>query len=328
MPKDNYEPLKEYPKKVIDDLRDITGHSEVVCKKFLDASIKSRETTNDKKDILEWIATHFAPNMVMVGKEEYDKICADALKTIVSQNKIDFSGKQRPFFERLTNKISGYLAEHGVVELAKKHGVYLEVAHEEGNPEDFYGTDFPGIIRDGAVHKPNFSLGAKGSGVGSLWFEISHSQFIQANFHIFAKSIYEEDHLVGFLIESKYLSFDGMVERNQIEEHSLNTIYNQYPFKPIPVYVVGWVENNERRDEHKYKGKMGRTVYTITEYSGLLPKNYKETIRAKEGFNENTQIKFLSIDEFNKSKKMDLHVFNLGSFKKTKQQFNSFFKQF
>lgn len=326
--KDIYEPLEEYPKEVIKSLQDITGHSDLICKKFLGASIKSRETTNIKKDILDWIENHFAPNTVMIGKEQYEKICADALKTVVSQNKIDFSGKKRPFFEALTNKISGYMAEYGVVRLAGKHDAHLEVAHEEGNPEDFYGTDFPVINRDGTPRSPNFSMGAKGSGLGALWFEISHSQFVQADFHIFAKSIYEEDHLIGFLLESGYLSFDKMIEKNYLESHSLKKINCQYPFKPIPIYVVGWVENNKRRDEFKYKGKMGRTVFTITEYNGLLPKNYREVVRGNENLGEKTKISFLSIDEFNKSKNTDLHVFNLGSFKKTERQFNSFFGKF
>jgi len=325
---DSHSPLKEYPCDIISGMRDFTGQSELFCHKVIESAIKSRETTNDPQEIRNWMSNHFVPNTVIMCEDDYEEVFADSLMTIFSQKMTDFGGKQRKKADAIENKIGGYLAEKAIVKLAKNHGVHFELAHEQGNPEDFYATDFPKIKKEGRLQAPKFNMGAKGSGSGALWFEISHSQFVRSDFHIFAKSVFDGDHFFSYMLEGMQPKLNYLSKKGLISSQYIEMILESSRFKTIPIYVVGWVENNELRDEFEYKGVMKTKNYTINEYKGLLTRDYQNIVRKREGLNKESKVKFLSINEFDKSRKSDLQVFNLGSFKKTPQQFNHFFNKF
>lgn len=324
-----HRPLTKYPIALINAVRDITNQDEDQCKKIIDAAIKSGETSNCTKDISYWTDEYLYPNTVKITADDYDQMLSDALQTLHSQCRANFNGSIRTLFTALNDKITGYSMETGVVKLANKHNVYPKVAHQEGNPTDFYATDFPEVIENGITRRANINIGAKGSGVGALWLEVSLSQFIKSNFHIFAKSLSQKDHFYSYFNEyfmSNSLHMEKLVNKGYLE-HSLAKELAKDKFEPVFVYVVGYAENNKTNNEFKYKGKMGRNTYTINEYEGFLPKNYKEIIRKNEDLDEKTKVAFRGIGKFAKSDKTELQIYNLGSIKKTSEEFKSLFNK-
>lgn len=324
--KNNYKALKEYDKKIIEEIKEITNCKDEICKKIIDSAINSRETTNEKEDCIGWIRNQFEPNTVFIDEDSYSLIFFDSLKTLLSQVKISFGTRKRNIFDALSNKITGYMAEYGIKLLSRKYNFDLKLAHEDGNPEDFYEKDFVEVFKNGKWRAPKLNIGAKGSGANALWLDIPESQFKKSHVHIFAKSLYDDDHLANYLFQKIENVFDEGIKKGFFENAEKEKIINAYPFKPIPVYVPGFVKQDVEDKEIKYSGLMGLKIYKIHEYRGFLPKNYEKIILEKEGLDENyNKIEFLSIGKFVRSDKVDLRVWNVGSIKKTPKEWEMFF---
>lgn len=322
---DEYKPLKKYNEKIINSIKEITNCKKEICKKIIESAIKSRETTNKEEDCLDWVANQFEPNTVFIGEDSYSLIFFDSLKTLLSQVKISFGSRKRNIFDALSNKITGYMAEYGIKLLSQKYKIDLKLAHEDGNPEDFYEKDFVEVYKNGAWRKPNVNIGAKGSGANALWLDIPESQFKKSHVHIFAKSLYDDDHLANYLFQKIENVFDEGIKKRIFEVEEKKKIIEAYPFKPIPVYVPGFVKQDAQDKEIRYSGKMGIKIYKIHEYKGYLPKNYEKIIMEKEGLKDHNKIEFLSIGKFLRSDKIDLRVWNIGSIKKTPKEWETFF---
>ncbi len=323
---DKYKPLKNYDQKVLNSIKQITNCKDEICQKILESAIKSRETTNCKVDCQDWVDNQFEPNTVFIDKDSYKIIFFDALKTLVSQVKISFGSKRRNVLDALSNKITGYMAEQGFKLLSQKYNTDLKLAHEEGNPEDFYEKDFTEVYKDGSWRKPKINIGAKGSGANALWLDIPESQFKKSHVHIFAKSICDDDHLAGYLFEKISNIFDEGVEQGLLKIEEKQNLIESYTFKPIPVYIPGFAQQNIEDKEINYVGSMGIKIYKIHEYKGYLPKDYENIIIEKEGLDKNyNKIEFLSIGKFLRSDNADLRVWNIGSIKKTPKEWENFF---
>lgn len=311
--------LESYPDAIVQDLTAILGEDEATCVRVINAAIVGGETTNENSAIENWIHNQLKPNLVFLDKKDYTEQALDALKTLSTQVLTDFgTSRQRDFGQAWADKTRGYLGESAVVNfLRDKFQIESKLAHQQGKPEDFYDSDIAEINENGKYRSPRVFVGIKTTKFNGVWLDIAKEQFLKSNYHVQVKIGGGTSHLFSFFKEIGV--FEDHILKIGLEEKFLtqqeaDEIYSDIPdFKPIPSYITGFAVRDEEDGNFIYGGNLGRTHFTINSFKGLLPGNYEEQIKLKEGMTGG-RVKFESIGEFSSTGR---YVFNTGNLTRT-----------
>jgi len=238
--------------------------------------------------------------LVAANSDEYNEIVDDAEETISNQIRHGINKKQRTLADCLECKTFGYLGEYGVKKFAKSHGIEVNLAHQIGEPEQFFNRDIDSVVKDGVKRNPRKNIGIKSNGAGSVWIDIPRSQFLKSDQHMVCKVLTDRDHLSRTL-----LSFRPSAKPKK-----------RYEFVPIYVFLIGFVPRNYEVG-FTFSGTMARTVYTVHEASGIVPKNYAELIRRKERLiTKNPKVEFNTIKKFGRLDECEIFLTNLAQAEK------------
>jgi uncharacterized SAM-dependent methyltransferase len=89
------------------------------------------------------------------------------------------------------------------------------------------------------------------------------------------------------------------VDNNCINQLEADEIYNKVPsFRKIYGYIAGIVSSDVNKENYTYEGIMGRTNFTITNWSGKYEEDYLEIIKRDKGART---VKFAGIGNFTQS---------------------------
>lgn len=104
------------------------------------------------------------------------------------------------------------------------------------------------------------------------------------------------------------------VDQKYINQAEADEIYNKVPsFRKIYGYVAGLVSKETNPNDYVYDGKMGRTKYTIANWSGKYEERYLDDIKKAHGAQS---IAFVGIGKFSQSNR---YIFGLASLKSGEQ---------
>lgn len=320
-------PLSVYETHLLERIQSLLGEDKATAEKIISAAIQGRETKNGVADIEAWIENQLIPNTVLIDKDGYTEMCIDALKTTSTQVLTDFgTSRQRDFGQAWADMIRGYLGEFAVKEFLKtQFGLDTRLAHQRGIAETFYDSDISEVFKDGTWRKPKINIGVKTTKYNGLWLDVAKEQFLKSDIHVQVKIGGGSTHLFSFFKELSVfrdkilkVGLDG----NYLTQDESDQIWNDIPkFKPIPAYITGFAIRDLDYGKLDYDGHMAKIHYTIHTFRGLLPRDYKEQIKAREGVSGNGKVKFESIDEFSSS---DRYLFNTGSINRTRAEWESF----
>jgi len=307
--------LDRYPDTIVKELSSILGEDETVSTRVISAAITGSETKNDDTSIENWIHNQLKPNLIFLDRSAYTEQALDALKTLSTQVLTDFgTSRQRDFGQAWADKTRGYLGEAAVVLfLEKNFKISTRLAHQQGNPEDFYDSDIAEVGEGNSFRPPKVFVGIKTTKFNGVWLDIAKEQFLKSHYHVQVKIGGGTSHLFSFFKEIGV--FEDYILRVGLEEKFLtqkeaDDIYNDIPdFKPIPGYITGFAVREEEDGNYTYSGNKGTKNYTIKTFKGLLPTDYVEQIRENEGM-KNGSVKFESIGEFSSEGR---YVFNSGT---------------
>lgn len=320
-------PRKEYPEELVKLISENLGEDVNTSHRIISAAISGRETKNAESDIENWIKTQLLPNTILIDLPGYTEMCIDALKTISTQVLTDFgSSRQRDFGQAWSDTIRGYLGEYAVVKfLESKFGVRTKLAHQRGHADDFYNSDIAKVLDDGKWRSPRINIGIKTAKFNGLWLDVPKEQFSKADIHVQVKIGGGTTHLFSFfkelsVFEDKILKagLDGKF----LTQTESEQIWNDIPtFKPIAAYITGFAIRDNDYSKITYDGHLAIVKYTIHTFSGLLKKDYIETIKKHKGLSAKQKVEFESIGKFTSQ---DRFVFNTGSINRTQKEWKSF----
>ena len=307
--------LDSYPDTLVKELATILGEDELVAVRVISAAITGGETKNDDQSIENWIHQQLKPNLVFLDKKGYTEQALDALKTLSTQVLTDFgTSRQRDFGQAWADKTRGYLGEAAVVIFLKKNfNLDTRLAHQQGNPEDFYDSDIAEVKEGNDYRPPKIFMGIKTTKFNGVWLDIAKEQFLKSNYHIQVKIGGGTSHLFSFFKEIGVFEENILkvgLEENFLTQQEADQIYQDIPdFKPIPGYITGFAVRDEEDGNFIYGGNKGRTNYTINSFRGLLPSDWAEQIKSREGMSSGS-VKFESIGEFSSTGR---YLFNTGA---------------
>jgi len=238
----------------------------------------------------EWYKNRFSQRVVYIDEEGYAKMCIDALKILNKTAASDYgSSRQRDLGQLWGDMTRGYLAEFALAKFLKqKWNIDVELGHERGELADYLPADIHSVQKPGEENRtPNIKIGIKGSKWNGIWLDIPGAQFNHSDIHIFVKVGTSRDHLFAYF---KHISvFKDKILKKGMEVGSLNqveaqSLYDQLPtFEPVPAYITGFVPSDLEFKELDYKGRRGRTRFTITGWNGPIRAGDIELVREKEG---------------------------------------------
>ncbi len=321
--KRNDVPLKEYDKKLVDKVSSYLGEDSKASSKIISAAIQGRETKNEVSAIESWIDNQLIPNTLLISQDGYTEMCIDALKTISTQVLTDFgTSRKRDFGQAWADTIRGYLGEYAVTKfLEREFGLETQLAHQRGVPASFYNADISEVKEGNTWRKPQINIGIKTTKFNGLWLDVPKEQFAKSQIHILVKIGGGSTHLFSFFKELSVFKDKILkvgLEKKFLTESESEQIWNDIPkFKSIPAYIAGFAERDYPYKDLDYDGHFAKLHYTIHTFRGLLPRDYKDQIKKREGLSAKGRVKFESIDEFSKS---DMFLFNTGSIQRNKQQ--------
>jgi hypothetical protein len=311
--------LDNYPDTLINEVVELLGEDEATSAKVISAAISGGETKNDDASIENWIHIQLKPNLIFIDKSGYTEQALDALKTLSTQVLTDFgTSRQRDFGQAWADKTRGYLGEQAVVQfLSDKFKVETRLAHQQGNPEDFYDSDIAEVKDGGNFRPPRVFVGIKTTKFNGIWLDIAKEQFLKSNYHVQVKIGGGTSHLFSFFKEigvfEDHILKVGL-EQKFLTQQEADQIYRDIPdFKPIPGYITGFAIRSEEDGGFIYGGNKARLHYTINTFKGLLPRDYEEIIKKREKMSGGS-VKFQSIEKFSSS---DRYLFNTGNLVRT-----------
>ena len=318
--KRNDTPLTSYEPHLTDLISQALGEDKATAERIISAAIQGRETLNGEDDIENWINNQLIPNTVLIDKSGYTEMCIDALKTTSTQVLTDFgTSRQRDFGQAWADMIRGYLGEFAVtIFLEKNFGLKTKLAHQRGVASTFYDSDISEVFDGSKWRKPNINVGIKTTKYNGLWLDVVKEQFSKSDIHVQVKIGGGTTHLFSFFKELSVFKdkiLKAGLDGNFLTQGESDQIWNDIPtFKPIPAYITGFALRDYNYKPLDYDGHMAKIHYTIHTYQGLLPRDYREQIKKREGITAKGNVKFESIDEFSAS---DRFLFNTGSINRT-----------
>ncbi len=320
-------PRDEYPEKLINLISEKLGEDADTSKRIISAAISGRETKNSESAIEHWIESQLIPNTILIDQAGYTEMCIDALKTISTQVLTDFgSSRQRDFGQAWSDTIRGYLGEYAVVKfLELNFGIKTKLAHQRGFAEDFYNSDIAEVLDKDTWRAPHINIGIKTAKFNGLWLDVPKEQFSKADIHVQVKIGGGTTHLFSFFKELSVFKdkiLKAGLDGKYLTQSESEQIWNDIPpFKPVAAYITGFAIRDLDYSQMSYEGHLAIVKYTIHTFSGLLQKDYIETIKKREGLTAKQTVEFESIGKFTAH---DRFVFNTGSINRTKNEWESF----
>ncbi|MDO8645717.1 MAG: hypothetical protein Q7R42_03940 [Candidatus Planktophila sp.] len=323
-------PLATYEDHLLKQVSDALSENKSVAERIISAAIQGRETKNSVDAIENWISNQLIPNTVVIDRDGYTEMCIDALKTTSTQVLTDFgTSRQRDFGQAWSDMIRGYLGEFAVTKfLEQNFALQTKLAHQRGIAETFYDSDISEVLMVGLWRKPKINVGIKTTKYNGLWLDIAKEQFAKSHLHVQVKIGGGSTHLFSFFKELSVFKDKILkvgLEGNFLTPDESEQILNDIPdFKPISAYIAGFALRDFDYLPLDYDGHMAKIHFTIHTYKGLLPRNYREQIKEREGVSAKGNVKFESINEFSST---DRFLFNTGSIMKTKSEWQAIVNQ-
>lgn len=275
-------------------------------------------------DYAEWTKKRLLPNCVLIKKQEYSKMCINALKIVSATAPTDYgSSRQRDLGQLWADIIRGYLGEFAFKKfLESKWYLTASLGHEKGRLEEYLPQDIHGIkcLKDREFRLPKLKVGIKTIKWNGIWLDIPGNQFHHSDVHVLVKTGAGRDHLFAFFKEISVFK-DKILKRGLAEKiitkKESDIMFASLPnFSSIPAYICGFVlKSDYPKGKYFHKGKMGRKHYTITAWKGELRPEFLKKIIDNEKVPG--KIKFQSIEKFSHDK---MFLFNAGSLKWQKDQ--------
>ncbi len=289
------------------------------AEKIIEKAIAGGET--DDKNVHDWYVKRFKPNLVFIEKDDYARMCIDALKILGKTAATDFGGsRQRDLAQLWADMTRGYLGEQAIVQFLKeKFGIISELDHTKGKLEDYIQMDIKKVFVSNRWRSPNLKIGIKTTKWNGIWFDVPGAQFDHSDINILVKIGASRDHLFTFFKEISVFKDKILkvgIETGSLTEKEAKDLYDELPsFRPIPAYIAGFVTKDVPFKDLAYGGKMGRINYTITSWEGPIKAGDLEKIKSKNKVKG--KISFLSIGSFAHDAG---YLFNTGNLRWKKEE--------
>lgn len=254
----------------------------------IQAAVVGRECGRDHESIRRWIRDRLIPNTVFIDREGYFAMCIAALRTVPSTVATDFgSSRQRDLGQIWGDKTRGYLGELALkIFLLEKYAVEVDLAHEEGELEEFLASDIAKVRTDGEWREPDLRIGVKTTKMNGIWLDIPNNQFNHSDVHVAVKLAVPTNHLFSFMKSVGVFRnniLDLGIKKGHVDEAEANRIDDLIPdLERIPAYVCGVADAREPFASLPYEGHMGTKNFTIDGWNGPRQSGDLETIRLKE----------------------------------------------
>jgi hypothetical protein len=299
-------------------LKDFEDMDMLVATQFISKAYEVRVFKDTSYDSLsDWYFNKFKPNVFLLDEDEYTEASIQSLKIQFLIAGTDFgTSRQRDMGQKWSDTIRGYLGELGLKQLlANRFNIDIELGHEPGRLEDYLDLDIRQVknISDTSYRNPNINVSIKTTKSNGVWLDIPGDQFSHSDLYVLALIGVDVNHLFSFF---KHLSvFKDKVLKKGVDNNCINQleadeIYNKVPsFRKIYGYIAGLVSSDINKDDYTYEGIMGRTNFTITNWSGKYEEDYLEIVKSDKGARS---VKFAGIGSFTQSNR---HIYGLAGLK-------------
>jgi len=307
-------------------LKDFVDMDMLVATQFISKAYEVRvfKNTSDES-LVDWYDKKFKPNVFLLDEDEYTEASIQALKIQFLIAGTDFgTSRQRDMGQKWSDTIRGYLGELGLKQLLhNRFNIDIELGHEPGVLEEYLDLDIPQVRKGGEFEyrKPLINVSIKTTKSNGVWLDIPGDQFSHSDLYVLALIGVDVNHLFSFF---KHLSvFKDKVLKKGVDNHCINQleadeIYNKVPsFKKIYGYIAGLVSSDTNINDYTYDGIMGRTNFTITNWSGKYEEVYLENVKRDKGARS---VKFAGIGTFTQSNR---HIFGLAGLKNSEKDWKN-----
>ncbi|MBI5177879.1 MAG: hypothetical protein HZA04_01300 [Nitrospinae bacterium] len=268
----------------------------------------------DENEPEEWITQRLLPNTVFIGKDDYARMCINALKILSNVAATDYgSSRQRDMGQLWADMMRGYLGEIAFLKFLEKWNVKARLDHEKRTLEDYLPMDIHEVQFDGVPPRPpKLRISVKTTKWNGIWLDIPGGQFNHSDIHVLVKVGVGRDHLFAFFKEisvfrDKILKIGE--EAGSLTKAESARLYDALPsFKEIPAYITGFAKRDLPYSDLPYVGKKGRKNYTITGWNGPIRPGDLEEIKRREKIDG--KIQFTGIGEFSHDQG---YLFNTGT---------------
>ena len=280
------------------------------------------------ENLPNWLDQRFIPNRVEINRDEYAKMCVNALKSVSNIAATDYgTSRQRDFGQLWADMIRGYLGEIAFVKFLKnKWGIEADLGHEKGALSDYLPLDIHEVRRPPEnFRKPKINISIKTTKWNGIWLDIPGEQFSHSDVHVFVKVGVGRDHLFAFFKEISV--FDKILKIGEdvgsLDRDESNRLLKTLPsFSPINAYICGFADKSSDYEELSYSGKTGRKNYTIEGWNGPIRSGDLEKLKVKESIQGKAE--FLGIGKFSHEQG---YLFNAGSLKWNMNDWDSVIKK-
>lgn len=298
----------------INELKNKLNLDDDELEAIFDKAIAGGEVEN-MEEIDHWVNTRLLPNCVVISKEEYARMCVNALKIIPHVAATDYgTSRQRDMGQLWADLIRGYLGELAFLKFLKHHwNIDADLGHEKGSLKEYLPMDIHEVIFPGKPPRPpKLKISIKATKWNGIWLDIPGDQFNHSDIHLLVKVGVGRDHLFAFFKEisvfrDKVLKIGedvGSLTKGESEK-----LFESLPsFKPIPAYICGFVKKSADYRKLPYFGKKGRNNFTITGWNGSILQGDLDKIKKRETIEGS--VKFLGIGEFSHDQGF---LFNTGN---------------
>ena len=307
---------------LVEEIEGQLGLDRLEAVAVIQAAVVGLECDRNAESINEWIQGRLIPNTVFIEKDGYLSMCIAALRTVPTTVATDFgSSRQRDLGQIWGDKTRGYLGEYALkLYLNDKYAVEVDLAHEQGQLDDFLASDVARVKSNGVWREPDLKVGVKTTKMNGIWLDIPNNQFNHSDVHVAVKLAVPTNHLFSFMksvgvFEDKILKLG--ISNGHIDETEARRINEIIPdLKRIPAYVCGIADARVEYDQLPYGGHKGTKNFKIDAWKGERKIGDLEEIRKREGA---AKAEFERIGVFSHEVG---YLFNTGSLEWTSSSWN------
>ena len=292
---------------------------------IIEKAVAGGET--DVKNLEEWYTKRFKPNLVFIKKDDYARMCIDALKILGKTAATDYGGsRQRDLAQLWADMTRGYLGEQAIVQFLKeKFNIDSEFDHSKGDLKDYIQMDIKKVLISNKWREPKLKIGIKTTKWNGIWFDIPGAQFHHSDINVLVKIGASREHLFTLFKEisvfkDKILKIG--VEVGSLTEKEAKDLYDELPsFQPITAYITGFVTKDVPFRDLDYGGKTGRLNFTITSWKGPIKPGDLDKIKLQNKISG--KVTFLGIGSFSHDAG---YLFNTGTLHWKKEDWEKLIK--
>lgn len=315
-------------KEIIPDIEDD------LINKLYDSARKGKEIERCGS-LINWVEK-VEHGIIMLDNNDYFTALMRSLPISLNLAATDYgTTRQRDLGQLWTDTARGFLGEIALSKFALRHfNIQLELDYSiDGALEDYLPSDIGKIYlpnKDKTID-PQIRVSFKTTKFSGIWLDIPGAQIHHSDAFVLVKLGITRDHFIAFLKAMSFIK-DKLLHKG-IKDGAINKDYADQlweslpDFRPIPAYVVGYLDrniiNNPSEVEYKESRKRDGSFkhYTITNYVGRVEN--RKPVEAPESL-KSYECMFESINSFSQA---DRFVANAGSLKYTKSDWNELFTQ-